>query len=169
MTKKIEVHSAQPIIGQLMDQISALPVLWGMGEPGALLRTRDVFRVLAEAGRALAVAPAQSAAAAAQGDAVKLECCGSTEFCERASCPAQGDAKNAARLNAAIYEGITRALGEYRMSNMCFADDESMQFPLVDLLSTDGGTIATGQREIEYIADAVYNEVLAAIAAKAAS
>lgn len=53
----------QPIIGRLMDQISALPVLWGLNEPGALLRNRDVFRVLADAGRALAVAPTQSAAA----------------------------------------------------------------------------------------------------------
>ena len=41
----------QPIIGLLMDQISAPPVLWGMNEPGALLRNSDVFRVLVAAGR----------------------------------------------------------------------------------------------------------------------
>jgi len=41
----------QPIIGRLMDQISALPVLWGSKEPGALLRNSDVFRVLVAAGR----------------------------------------------------------------------------------------------------------------------
>ncbi|MGK5031507.1 hypothetical protein [Janthinobacterium sp. MDT1-19] len=41
----------QPIIGRLMDQISALPVLWGLNEPGALLRNSDVFRVLVAAGR----------------------------------------------------------------------------------------------------------------------
>lgn len=53
----------QPIIGRLMDQISALPVLWGLNEPGALLRNSDVFRVLAAAGRqqaAIATAPAHS-------------------------------------------------------------------------------------------------------------
>lgn len=52
----------QPIIGRLMDQISALPVLWGLNEPGALLRNSDVFRVLVAAGReqaALATAPVQ--------------------------------------------------------------------------------------------------------------
>lgn len=41
----------QPIIGRLMDQISALPVLWGLNEPGALLRNSDVLRVLVAAGR----------------------------------------------------------------------------------------------------------------------
>lgn len=41
----------QPIIGRLMDQVSALPVLWGLNEPGALLRNSDVFRVLVAAGR----------------------------------------------------------------------------------------------------------------------
>ena len=51
----------QPIIGRLMDQISALPVLWGLNEPGALLRNSDVFRVLVAAGReqaGIAAAPA---------------------------------------------------------------------------------------------------------------
>ena len=45
------VATFQPIIGRLMDQISALPVLWGLNEPGALLRNSDVFRVLTAAGR----------------------------------------------------------------------------------------------------------------------
>ena len=56
----------QPIIGRLMDQISALPVLWGLNEPGALLRNSDVFRVLVAAGReqaAIAAAPAPQPAA----------------------------------------------------------------------------------------------------------
>lgn len=57
----------QPIIGRLMDQISALPVLWGLNEPGALLRNSDVLRVLAAAGReqaSLANGPAQAQAPA---------------------------------------------------------------------------------------------------------
>ena len=56
----------QPIVGRLMDQISALPVLWGLNEPGALLRNSDVWRVLVAAGReqpAVAAAPAQSVTA----------------------------------------------------------------------------------------------------------
>ena len=55
----------QPIIGRLMDQISALPVLWGLNEPGALLRNSDVLRVLVAAGReqaALATTPVQPVA-----------------------------------------------------------------------------------------------------------
>lgn len=47
----LPVAAPQPIIGRLMDQISALPVLWGLNEPGALLRNSDVFRVLVAAGR----------------------------------------------------------------------------------------------------------------------
>ncbi len=57
------VAPPHPIVGRLMDQISALPVLWGLNEPGALLRNSDVFRVLVAAGReqaALAAAPAQA-------------------------------------------------------------------------------------------------------------
>lgn len=57
----LPVAGPQPIIGRLMDQISALPVLWGLNEPGALLRNSDVFRVLVAAGReqaALSAAPA---------------------------------------------------------------------------------------------------------------
>jgi len=38
-------------VGKIMDEISMLPVLWGLNEPGALLRNSDVFRVLAAAGR----------------------------------------------------------------------------------------------------------------------
>lgn len=59
----LPVAAPQPIIGRLMDQISALPVLWGLNEPGALLRNSDVFRVLVAAGReqaAPAAAPVQA-------------------------------------------------------------------------------------------------------------
>ena len=59
----------QPIIGRLMDQISALPVLWGLNEPGALLRNSDVWRVLVAAGREQATrAAAPEHAPAEQGD-----------------------------------------------------------------------------------------------------
>lgn len=44
-------ETRQPIIGRLMDAISNLPVLWGLNEPGALLRNSDVQKVLVEVGK----------------------------------------------------------------------------------------------------------------------
>lgn len=57
------VATPQPVIGRLMDQISALPVLWGLNEPGALLRNSDVLRVLVAAGREQAALAAPQVAA----------------------------------------------------------------------------------------------------------
>lgn len=42
---------SQPLIGKIMDRFSELPVLWGLNEPGALLRHSDVFRMLVDANR----------------------------------------------------------------------------------------------------------------------
>jgi len=44
--------STQPLIGKLLDQFSELPVLWGLNEPGALVRHGDVFKMLVDAGKA---------------------------------------------------------------------------------------------------------------------
>jgi hypothetical protein len=44
----------QPLIGKLLDKISQLEVLWGLNEPGALLRFSDVIKVLFEAAKAAA-------------------------------------------------------------------------------------------------------------------
>lgn len=55
----------QPIIGRLMDAISGLPVLWGLNEPGALLRNSDVFNVLVKVGKEYA-APAVTQAATSE-------------------------------------------------------------------------------------------------------
>jgi len=54
----------QPIIGKLMDEISNLPVLWGLDEHGALLRNSDVFRVLVAVGKEYAAHPPADAAPA---------------------------------------------------------------------------------------------------------
>ena len=42
---------SQPLIGKIMDRFSELPVLWGLNEPGALLRHSDVFRMLVDVNR----------------------------------------------------------------------------------------------------------------------
>jgi hypothetical protein len=44
--------AGQPMIGKLLDQFSELPVLWGLNEPGALVRHSDVFKMLVAAGKA---------------------------------------------------------------------------------------------------------------------
>jgi hypothetical protein len=44
--------ASQPMIGKLLDQFSELPVLWGLNEPGALVRHGDVFKMLVAAGKA---------------------------------------------------------------------------------------------------------------------
>lgn len=46
-----------------------------------------------EISHCVSIITAALAAPAAQGDSVKLECCGSTEFCDRAASAAQGNAK----------------------------------------------------------------------------
>ena len=79
----------QPVIGRLMDQISALPVLWGLNEPGALLRNSDVFRVLAAAGREHAsIADTQAPQAAAKDTCAEMRAlcsaCGGTGDVHRA-------------------------------------------------------------------------------------
>ncbi|MGK5048792.1 hypothetical protein ACQ4WP_23285 [Janthinobacterium sp. GB4P2] len=85
----LPVAAPQPIIGRLMDQISALPVLWGLNEPGALLRNSDVFRVLAAAGRehaTIAATPAPQAAAKDTCAEMRALCsaCGGTGDVHRA-------------------------------------------------------------------------------------
>lgn len=44
----------QPLIGKLLDDFSELPVLWGLGEPGALVRHGDVFKLIVAAGKSIA-------------------------------------------------------------------------------------------------------------------
>lgn len=49
----------QPSIGQLLDAFSNIEHLWGLNEPGALVRHRDVFNMLIAAGKANAAPPVQ--------------------------------------------------------------------------------------------------------------
>ncbi|MFS2027110.1 hypothetical protein [Massilia sp. CT11-137] len=53
-----------PAIGRLLDEFSALPVLWGLNEPGALVRHSDVFKMLVAAGKTYLAAPSAAAPAA---------------------------------------------------------------------------------------------------------
>lgn len=58
MDTKNNPPQAQTLIGKLLDDFSALPVLWGLNEPGALVRHGDIFRIIVDAGKAFAAAPA---------------------------------------------------------------------------------------------------------------
>ena len=51
----VPLPAGQPMIGKLLDQFSELPVLWGLNEPGALVRHSDVFKMLVAAGKAAQV------------------------------------------------------------------------------------------------------------------
>ena len=90
------------------------------------------------------MAIAALAAPAAQGDAVKLECCGLTEFCERAACPAQGDAKE-------------------------LTDDEIVQAVRSVGVDTHPSKFGFLDEQIQGMSVTVLRQVIAAIAAKAAS
>jgi len=46
----------QPMIGRLLDELAALPVLWGLGEPGALVRQGQVFDMMVSVGKEYACA-----------------------------------------------------------------------------------------------------------------
>lgn len=59
--------SGRTIIGKLLDDFSELPVLWGLSEPGALVRHGDVFRLIVGAGKS--AAPAAPIAAPAFNEA----------------------------------------------------------------------------------------------------
>lgn len=61
-----------------------------------------------------------------------------------------------------IYDRIKEVLEHYRLSSA--VDDFGDPFPLVDALSTPGGSIASGKDEIVFICDAIYNEVLLPLA-----
>jgi len=52
-------------IGRLLDEFSALPVLWGLDEPGALVRHSDVFKMLVAAGKTYLAPASQEGAHAA--------------------------------------------------------------------------------------------------------
>lgn len=63
----------QPLIGKLMDKLCFLPVLWGLNEPGALLRHSDVFRMLVDAGNTQEYVASRAILAAAGPDAALIK------------------------------------------------------------------------------------------------
>jgi hypothetical protein len=68
------------------------------------------------------------------------------------------------RLSALISNAAYNAMRGYGMSNLvCAEDGLNTPYPLVDLLSTKGQSIATGEREMELIADAIFDEVRATL------
>lgn len=75
------VPDDQPLIGKLMDKLCFLPVLWGLNEPGALLRHGDVFRMLVDANREQVAVIATASPDAAPKD-LELAAEQLAEYCE---------------------------------------------------------------------------------------
>ena len=55
----------------------------------------------------------------------------------------------------AVWRKVFATLRDYRMQNMSDADDPSCAYPLVDLMSNDGASIATGEEEMVNLADEI--------------
>jgi hypothetical protein len=66
-----QAQAETPPIGKLLDEFSALPVLWGLNEPGALLRHSDVFKMLVNAGKTYLAPVAPAGAQNAVGQILK--------------------------------------------------------------------------------------------------
>jgi len=66
---------------------------------------------------------------------------------------------SAEKLLTVFIGAARRAIRSYGMSNMVSAEDGLHNpYPLVDLLSTEGESIATGEYEIDLIVDSIYSE-----------
>lgn len=50
------LEPCQPMIGRLLDEFAALPVLWGLNEPGALVRHGQVFDMMVKVAKEYAAA-----------------------------------------------------------------------------------------------------------------
>ena len=62
---------------------------------------------------------------------------------------------------ALLHSTIVKVLSEHRLHNM--ADEDGEHYPLVDALTPDGDTLATGEQEIALLADEIWHEVRAAL------
>lgn len=66
LATKPAAQADQAIIGKLLDRFSEIEHLWGLNEPGALVRHRDVFNLIVAVGKA-AAAPLPAAQAVPEG------------------------------------------------------------------------------------------------------
>jgi hypothetical protein len=61
-------------------------------------------------------------------------------------------------LSAVVHDVVVQTMRSHTMSNMVYAEDGLNEpYRLIDLLSAEGETIASGEKEIELIGDAIYN------------
>jgi hypothetical protein len=101
--------TGQPPIGRLLDEFSALPVLWGLNEPGALMRHSDVFKMLVNAGKTYLAAPSlgsapQATPVAQEGEQSAPSKFGSPELQARILAHASAQAAQADVRDAALEE-----------------------------------------------------------------
>ena len=68
---QVEVFSTHEVIGKIIDQMSQLQMLWGLNEPGALVRFREVSDVLFAASRACRASLAAAAPQAQDNEGEK--------------------------------------------------------------------------------------------------
>lgn len=79
---------------------------------------------------------------------------------ERDALQAKIDEQRTAPVTKETWGVINTTLRQYRMTTM--VDEDGDGYPLVDALSPDGGTILNGIDECLYLADEIYNAMLAA-------
>ena len=60
----------------------------------------------------------------------------------------------------ALWDSVYKTLRGYRMTMM--VDSEGDGYPLIDAMSPEHGTVTSGIEECTYLADAIYNELVAA-------
>ena len=60
----------------------------------------------------------------------------------------------------ALWDSVYETLRSYRMTMMVDSDGDG--YPLIDAMSPEQGTVESGIEECTYLADAIYNDLLAA-------
>ena len=60
----------------------------------------------------------------------------------------------------ALWDSVYKTLRNYRMTMMVNSDGDG--YPLIDAMSPEQGTVESGIEECTYLADAIYNDLLAA-------
>ena len=59
----------------------------------------------------------------------------------------------------ALWDSVYKTLRNYRMTMMANSDGDG--YPLIDAMSPEQGTVESGIEECTYLADAIYNDLLA--------
>lgn len=155
------------LAAQLVDQTSAKPFAWVKTKGGKLVLDEDCIREhnsgfdgLVDADQWTPVYRMSAALDSSEDHECKCahigECDGSCAPYIRQSKAAQPVPSKEA-VGAEQYQTILETLKSYRLSKVVYADDDSMHYQLIDLLTPDDKTIDLGAEEVEYMTDAIFN------------